>query len=92
MPIQKARLEGLSLAYTRLTNKQFKHFWAEFYRLAQKAGMDSATTLEYLKDRLSNEIKDRVMNIDDTNMDLATFVKVVQGISTELDICEEESR
>ena len=40
------------------TNKRFEHFWAEFHRLAQKAGMDSATTLEYLKDRLSSEIKD----------------------------------
>ena len=39
-------------------NKRFKHFWAKFHHLAQKAGMDSATTLEYLKDCLSNEIKD----------------------------------
>lgn len=39
------------------TNKRFENFWAEFHRLAQKAGMDSATTLEYLKDRLSNEIQ-----------------------------------
>ena len=68
------------------TNKRFEHFWAEFHRLAQKAGMDSATTLEYLKDRLSNEIKDRLVNIDDTSMDLATFVKVVQRISTKLEI------
>ena len=68
------------------TNKQFEHFWAKFHRLAQKAGMDSATTLEYLKDRLSSEIKDRLVNIDESSMDLATFVKVVQGISTKLEI------
>ena len=48
--------------------------------------MDSATTLEYLKDRFSNKIKDRLVNIDYTSMDLATFVKVVQGISTKLKI------
>ena len=68
------------------TNKRFEHFWAEFHKLAQKAGIDSATTLEYLKDCFSNEIKDRLVNIDNTNIDLATFVKVVQGISTKLEI------
>ena len=73
-------------------NKQFKHFWAKFHRLAQKAGMDSATTLEYLKDQLSNEIKDRLVNINDSNMDLTTFVKVVQGISTKLDILGKTHR
>ena len=74
------------------TNKRFEHFWAEFHRLAQKASIDSATTLEYLKDRLSNEIKDRLVNIDDTSMDLATFVKVVQGISTKLNILRKTHR
>lgn len=32
------------------TNKQFKHFWAKFYKLVQKADMDAETTLEYLND------------------------------------------
>ena len=54
--------------------------------------MDSATTLEYLKDRLSSEIKDRLVNIDDSSMDLATFVKVVQGISTKLEILGKTHR
>ena len=68
------------------TNKRFKQFWAEFHRLTQKAGMDLETTLEYLKDCLSNEIKNWLVNINNTHIDLATFVKVVQGISTKLEI------
>lgn len=39
-------------------NKQFEHFWAKFYRLAQKAGIDSETTLKYLKNQISHKIKD----------------------------------
>ena len=74
------------------TNKRFEHFWAEFHRLAQKAGMDAETTLEYLKDQLFNEIKDQLVNINDSSMDLATFVKVVQGISTKLDILGKTHR
>ena len=51
--------------------------------------MDLETTLEYLKDCLSNEIKDRLVNINNTHMDLATFVKVVQEMSTKLEILEK---
>ena len=54
--------------------------------------MDSATTLEYLKDCLFNKIKDQLVNIDNTSMDLATFVKVVQGISTKLNILGKTHR
>lgn len=68
------------------TNKSIEVFWAEFHRLSQKACMDSEMALEYLKDRLSNEIKDRLVNIHDTGMDLATFMEVVQAISTKLDV------
>ncbi|MCJ1469482.1 hypothetical protein MMC07_008115 [Pseudocyphellaria aurata] len=48
--------------------------------------MDQATTLEYLKDHLSDEIKAQLINIDDSQMDLNTFQKVVQGIATKLEI------
>lgn len=41
------------------TNKKFEVFWSEFHRLSRQAEMPSETTLKYLKDRLSNEIKDR---------------------------------
>lgn len=58
-------------------NKQFKYFWAKFHRLAQKTGMDLATMLEYLKDCFSNKIKDRLVNINNTNMGLARFVKIM---------------
>ena len=75
------------------TNKKFSVFWAEFHRLAQKAGMSSETTLEYLKDRLSNEIKDRLVNIDDSSMSLEIFIKTIQGIATKLEVLkEQESR
>lgn len=68
------------------TNKKFESFWAEFHRLSKTAGMNDETTLEYLKDRLSTEIKSQLINVDDTGMDLTTFVKKVQNISTNLDI------
>ena len=72
------------------TNKKFSVFWAEFHRLAQKAGMNAETILEYLKDRLSNEIKDRLVSIDEGSMTLEPFVKMVQNIATKLEILKEQ--
>ncbi|MCJ1470190.1 hypothetical protein MMC07_008835, partial [Pseudocyphellaria aurata] len=73
------------------TNKRFKQFWSEFYQLAQKAGMEDAQTLEYLKDWLSTELKDRLVNIDETDIDLAIFVKKVQRIATKLEVLSKIS-
>ncbi|MCJ1467199.1 hypothetical protein MMC07_005822 [Pseudocyphellaria aurata] len=61
-----SRLEGDAVDH------KFETFWADFRRLS---GMNSATTLEYLKDRLSNEIEECLVNVDDASMDLVTFVK-----------------
>ncbi|MCJ1470026.1 hypothetical protein MMC07_008671 [Pseudocyphellaria aurata] len=73
------------------TNKRFEHFWSEFHHLAQKAGMEPATTLEYLKDRLSTEIKAQLVTVNDKKMDLNKFVKVVQNIATKLEILNKTS-
>lgn len=58
-------------------HKKFATFWVEFHQLSQKAGIIVETILKYRKNRLSNEIKAHLVIIDDSQMTLKAFIKVV---------------
>ena len=87
---QGAALNALIGLYQN--NENFDTFWAEFHRLGQKAEMSSDMMLDHLKDRVSNEIKARLVMIDDTEMTLEAYVKVVRGIAANLDIPAKPNR
>lgn len=67
-------------------NRKFEDFWSEFYQLAQMAEMSTASTLEYLRDCLSSEIRDQLIGISTKAMGLDAFVATCQEIATNLEI------
>lgn len=54
--------------------------------------MSSESTLEYLRDRLSSEIRDRLIGISTKAMDLEAFVATCQEIDTNFEIYNKQNR